>query len=239
MWMETGIDNLVRKFTIATDLKLCNIILGMMNHSSRHPCAWCDITNNRLEHRGTSRTIGSLLELFFRFFDAKANEENAKEYRNVIHPPMLASGNNLDHSSLVILLIPPPELHLMLGPVNTLYDELDKQWGECEKWSKYLNIKREEYHGGKFNGNDSRKILNNIDSVEAMLPPKFHNFIKTFRAFDKVVTSCYGHTLSDDYESNIRQFRIEYKRLKTSVTPKVHAVFHHVAEFCKLKNRSV
>ena len=233
LWLETGIDNLARKFTIATDLKLTNIILGLMSHSSRHPCAWCDVTQERLEHCGVSRTIGSLLELFFQFFDSGAREEDAKKYGNAIHPPMFASGN-IDHSTLVLLLIPPPELHLMLGPVNTLYDELDKQWGECEKWSSRLHIKREQYHGGQFNGNDSRKLLQNIDKLEEICPPQYEKFISTLKAFNDVVTSCYGRNLSSDFESTICKFRIEYKKLRINVTPKVHAVFHHVPEFCKL-----
>ena len=33
LWMEAGIDKLSRKFTIATDLKLYNILLGLMSHS--------------------------------------------------------------------------------------------------------------------------------------------------------------------------------------------------------------
>ena len=28
---------------IAADLKLCNIIIGLMSHSCQHPCTWCDI----------------------------------------------------------------------------------------------------------------------------------------------------------------------------------------------------
>ena len=31
LWMESGIDRLDRKFTIATDLKLCNVLLGLMS----------------------------------------------------------------------------------------------------------------------------------------------------------------------------------------------------------------
>ena len=29
--------------TIAADLKMCNILAGLMSHSSSHPCTWCDI----------------------------------------------------------------------------------------------------------------------------------------------------------------------------------------------------
>ena len=29
--------------TLAADLKMANIIVGLMPHSCRHPCTWCDI----------------------------------------------------------------------------------------------------------------------------------------------------------------------------------------------------
>ena len=51
LWVESGIDKLTRKFTIATDLKLCNILLGLMSHSSSHPCSWCDVSKDELKQR--------------------------------------------------------------------------------------------------------------------------------------------------------------------------------------------
>ena len=48
LWLECGIDAVSRPFTIATDLKLCNILLGLMSHSSSHPCCWCDIKKENL-----------------------------------------------------------------------------------------------------------------------------------------------------------------------------------------------
>ena len=45
----------------------------------------------------------------------------------------------------------------------------------------------------------------------------------------------YSKVLSSDYQQNINAFKKVYKELKISVTPKVHAVFFHVSEFCNLK----
>ena len=103
------------------------------------------------------RTIQSLMDLFWDYFAANAAREDAKDYGNVIHANVFAGGN-IDPSTLIILLVPPPELHLLLGPVNTLYNVLFNVWAPYEEWIKRLNIKREEYHGGSFNGIDSRKI---------------------------------------------------------------------------------
>ena len=68
------------------------------------------------------------------------------------------SGGTIDVSTPIKLVL-PPELHLMLGPVNTMYDQLSKVWPACEQWIERLYIKREDYHGGSFNGNGSRKLI--------------------------------------------------------------------------------
>ena len=59
--LNSGVDKLLQKYTIATDLKLCNILLGMMSHSSCHPCPWCDITKENVHKKGVARTISSLM----------------------------------------------------------------------------------------------------------------------------------------------------------------------------------
>ena len=41
VWLSIGLQSMQKSFTIATDLKLCNILLGLMSHSSMHPCCWC------------------------------------------------------------------------------------------------------------------------------------------------------------------------------------------------------
>ena len=128
IWHEVGLDSLTRKFTIATDLKLCNILLGLMSHSSSHPCCWCDVRKGDLRSKGVSRTIQSLTDQFWSYFGANATKKDAKEFGNVIHTNVFARGH-VDPSTLIILLVPPPELHLMMGPVNTMFDALSKNIG--------------------------------------------------------------------------------------------------------------
>ena len=122
LWLNCGIDKL-RKYTIATDLKLCNVLLGMMNHSSNHPCAWCDIKKDMLHKKGNQRTIGGLMDLFFDFFDSQKEKKEAKNFGNVIHPPMIVC-DDVSKTTPVICVIPPPELHLLMGPVNKMYSEI-------------------------------------------------------------------------------------------------------------------
>ena len=45
-----------------------------------------------------------------------------------------------------------------------------------------------------------------------------------------MVVACYG---------TIKEFQISYRKLKINVTPKVHAVFYNVGEFCKMVNNGI
>ena len=62
-----------------------------------------------------------------------------------------------DDETPLILMVPPPELHLLIGPVNTLHSAMCGN--ESERWLSLCNVKKTEYHGGSFAGNDSRKLL--------------------------------------------------------------------------------
>ena len=45
--LETaGVTNL--QFSLATDMKLANILCGIMSHGSRHPCCWCEISKGQV-----------------------------------------------------------------------------------------------------------------------------------------------------------------------------------------------
>ena len=98
-----------------------------------------------------------------------------------------------------------------------------------------MHLKREEYHGGSFNGNDSRKLLKNISILEEIAPPSVRSFVDAMKTFNEVVQSCYGNELSPNYKDKITKFRKCYMKLKINVTPKIHAVFHHIIEFCEMK----
>ena len=238
LWLNSGIDQLTRKYTIATDLKLCNVLRGVMNRSSCHPCCWCDAKRDALHRKGEQRTIGSLLSLFFDFFESKKDKKEAKHFGNVIHPPMLS--DDVYSNTPVISIIPPRELHLLIGPVNKLFDEMEEVWPEAEVRLKRCNVKREDYHGGSFNGNSSRKLLKNVDRLEALNPPQnVQKFITTFKSFNAVVAACYGSELDADYLQKIQIFAADYHCLGVSVTPKIHAVIYHISEFCELTGRGL
>ena len=91
-------------------------------------------------------------------------------------------------------------------------------------------MKRTDYHGGAFEENDCRKLLKNIDKLRVVCSQNDF-FINVFEAFNDVLASCFGTQLADDFEEKIELFSTCYLKLNISVTPKVHAVMHHVSEF--------
>ena len=99
-----------------------------------------------------------------------------------------------DDNTLVLHVIPPPELHLQMGVVNHILDLLIDIFGDLIlDWMKNNQIYRRGYQGGGLSGNNCRKFLKlveklNIDSRNwtgvsfvDILP-----FVGTLRSFDKV-----------------------------------------------------
>ena len=54
--------------------------------------------------------------------------------------------DNLDNNMPAIEVFPPPELHLLISPVNALFDGLEKVWPQSEDWLKLCNVKKVQYH---------------------------------------------------------------------------------------------
>jgi hypothetical protein len=143
-------------FTIATDLKLANIMLGLMAHGSAHPCTWCDAAKHELWSKGQLRTLGNIREKFMAWTRSGKGLNHAKHYGNCVHEPIFRG----ESETKVINIIPPPELHLMLGPVNTMFNALMKKWPEAMQWADICNVSREAIHGGSFTGRNPFHYVN-------------------------------------------------------------------------------
>ncbi len=227
------------KFIIATDLKLANIILGLSAHGAVHSCSWCEANSREWSKGGNLRSLGRIRECFQRFCNSGANLKNAQHFLNCIHLPLLL----LDDTTLVLDIIPPPELHLLLGAFNHLYDGLEEDWKGASEWTKKCNVQKVAWRGrdgkGHFQGNECRKLLKNLDLLDGMtnLPQK--KFVRALRALNKVVTGCFGEVLSQTYLSDIEEFKTAFLDTQLSVTPKLHAIFTHVPQFCQKENHGL
>nr|XP_047138903.1 uncharacterized protein LOC124814863 [Hydra vulgaris] len=111
-------------FVVSCDMKLANIICGLQSHASAHPCTWCTVESSNLANQGTLRTFRSLKQAHKTYTAAGSDIKKAKLFGNVIHDPILS----LDDDALVLDLIPPMELHLLLGVGNYLFKILTDLW---------------------------------------------------------------------------------------------------------------
>jgi hypothetical protein len=227
-------------FVLSCDMKLANIICGLQSHSSAHPCTWCDIESKNLHHSGELRTFGSIRSDFEGFQAAGAQTKKARDFQNVVHQPII----RLSDDTLVLDFIPPMELHLLIGVVNHLFKNLCQVWQNADEWPKMINIQQQPFHGGQFAGNECRKLLRNVDSLQQLAEKHAcflaFPFIETLRKFDAVVHACFGNTLQQNYCELIEEFKASYLNLpNTSVTPKAHAVFFHVTQFIDRHNHSL
>ena len=82
-------------------------------------------------------------------------------------PPVIEG----DDDVLIKDIFVPPELHLFTGIVNHLIDYLISLTPAnlIIYYLKSINILRATYHGGKLEGNQCSRIVNNLDQIELLI----------------------------------------------------------------------
>ncbi|PAA77883.1 hypothetical protein BOX15_Mlig011119g7 [Macrostomum lignano] len=223
-------------FTLACDFKLANIICGIQSHASTHPCLYCE-GKSPWTTPAPSRTLGSVRRLANEFQLAGGHQPAAKHFANCVQSPLLPG---LDSTEL-IELVPPPELHIMLGIVNRLLDELNNRWGNdmAYKWAHGAGICRQQYHGGCLEGPACKKLLLKAGELWNILPAHLKMFAVALQDFNAIRLACFGQTLANDFALHIARFQTTCQFLQLNVTPKMHALFHHVPTFCSKSGKAL
>lgn len=241
LWKLSGINVIANKFsyTVASDLKLCNILCGLSTHSSSHPCTWCDVNKTELDKCGEQyRTLGSCLDYYNDWVQHGSKKKDAKNYKNCINPPIFSG----DKDMKLLKIVPPTELHLMLGVVNTVVNKIETDFEEeANSWIKQCQVKREftSGSGSTFNGNACKILLEKIDILRASCSIGCLQYVDVMQKFNNVVHDCFGMQLRSSYEKSIDAFKIAYLSTDLNVTPKVHCVFYHVKDFCSEVGRGL
>ena len=232
------------KVQLSVDLKMANILLGLQSHTSTHSCYICDAANpfktgvdwGEVDGEKVKlRTLGSIRENHTAWKNAGAVLSKAKDYKNCVNMPMFKDEDNDDSDVLTMHILPPDELHLLLG-INHIYKDLLKVWPDAEKWAAKCHVfKKGQFQ--EFDGPGCNTLIQdkNLDALESMAPVQFHGFVGTLRQLGKIVKGCFSLTVSPTLKDDIAQFRKMYLSLNLNVTPKMHIIFAHVFPYLEHK----
>ena len=236
MWEGVGMGEIENIVKLVADLKIYNIVLGIGCHSSSHPCYICNAKNPFEKGvnwpKGGMRTLKSIRDNVTAWKNAGSKPAKAKDFKNCTNFPMFKQEDK-DGTIRTVDLMPPCELHLLLGPVNHMLEELEKLWNETDFWVSGCNAYKRGQDHGKLNGNGCNQLLKeeSLMHLVALLPENLSNYAAAFQAFSKVVKGCFGYKVSKSIKKDIEEFREIYLKLGISVTPKVHIVFEHLYQF--------
>ena len=221
------------KLIITNDFKVTNQLLGLM--LGKYPCPYC-----HWEHT----------EGFFIGPQISRNKENLEENYNTLQTKYRGNGKDYGKFCKGVFapsvlkfntpmdVLAPPELHLMEGAFHHIYlpllSSLDKDKKEQVKQTlKQNHIYPSRYHGGKYEGNEVRKILKNAEKyLQAVIQTQEQQrLLDTLVAFNHVVETCFTTDLDPIYTSKISEFISKYKLTSLTVTLKVHVIASHIQEY--------
>ena len=224
--------------TIAADLKIINMICGLMTSACSHPCPYCEACSNKLDCGGDRRTVIQCKNNYEKWvMSEKCSRKNAKNFKNCSNTPLLPI---VDEK--ILFFIPPPELHLLLGAANTIFDKMSAEYESVSlAWAKKCNVSTRCTHGSRhaFIGNDCNKLLNSIDIWDSMSCLGICKYVEVLRKLKKVVDGCFSVILDPKFKEFIKSFKLSYIALKIPITPKIHIIFEHVEEFCEYSQQGI
>lgn len=163
---------------IAGDLKIINIITGIMAHSSSHPCPYCDADKQHLTtFNGNLRTIGNIMEYVQLW--RKSNSKSAKQFACCVNEPLFKGSEQ----QLVLTVCPPPSLHITLGIVNALYKAVEKTNSQfAEMWATKACVRHQQRNYG-FTGKACHELMENSDVLKGCVELK--DFLKVSKMVRK------------------------------------------------------
>ena len=137
-----------REWYFCTDMKVINIALGLMPHSSRHPCFGCNWINGSEEHNCELRTFEGIVLNYLAWIQSGGDPKDLKSFFNCRSKPL----GIFPSSGTVALCVPPPTLHLEIGLINLLWSDLLEAYPAAAEWAARLHIAQAAYFGGHFEG---------------------------------------------------------------------------------------
>ncbi|XP_055542772.1 uncharacterized protein LOC129728360 [Wyeomyia smithii] len=177
---------------VTGDLKIINILAGVMANSSTYPCAYCTSSKSDLgEKKGLLRTIRSIRRNADLWTRNGGIRKNAKKFLNCAHDPLLEG----EEEDTILCKCPPPVLHIFLGIINRIFNAVAKDYQmESEAWASAANATRHSQFG--FAGRHCRNLL---DKRNILARGPADKYFKLLDSLQRVVDSCFGVALLSYY----------------------------------------
>ena len=99
------------------------IIEIMQAHGAKYACLYCE--GERALRAGKMRTFGGIRKRHKQFLLSGGKLRDASKYANAINEPIISE----DDDKRVIAVIPPGELHLLIGAVDVHMNLLIRMYG--------------------------------------------------------------------------------------------------------------
>ena len=185
-----------------------NVLCGISGHGGKYACAFCEGESDL--SCGKMRTLGTLKARYKEFVEGGSDKKKMMDAKNVINPPIIEG----DDCDLVLDKIPPPELHLMMGAANKIWDLLSSLWGEgADKWARSKGITKHGYNGGGLDGVNSDLLLKLADQLVTICPLELQPMVVALQKLQLLVAGCFSHTVVDDIKEKFSNFIESLKSL--------------------------
>jgi hypothetical protein len=169
-------------------------------------------------------------------------KERAKFHHSVSNDAIIFKSKSDDIRVLEVCAI--PTLHCFLGIVNKTFGEMSKIIPEVDEWPKKLHVKKDNYHGSVFEGNECKKLMDNLHVLEKILLDCDQSdigkpFVKVFSTFSQINHLINSPKINIDVlKQQISQFAKVWKESGMSLTTKVHIIIDHLIDFVVLRGEN-
>jgi hypothetical protein len=214
------------------DMKINSILAGISANSSLHPCIYCTF------HRGTKevgqpRTFKSIEESYNEWIASGGKNDDLKtKFNNTKHPPLVHRGSD----TRTLSVIAPSQLHIFIGVVNLLFDNLYKITPIAENWRIKLGIKKDPYFGQLFNGNACQALTKTTELLDDLCRTRKEKsvckpFQKSLFHFGRLMSLVCRTSDLTEILCELKQFSDWFEKTNAPITNKVHVVREHLVEF--------
>ena len=169
-----------------------------------------------------------------------------QKFFNVINSTLI----KVEHDQEVLEVVPPPELHMLMGLVNHKSELIrrfleppnleNKYW----EWCDSKCVTRRGYNGAnKFDGNNASRYLKHAAKLkdQEWWPEELNPVLDCLKAFEAVKSTTFSWELKEGWEeknstftmmyAELQQYSASVQNLNLSVTWKIHIVYCHLSDF--------